>query len=236
MTTVKLIDLGDVLRRDLKEITETELTRLHAEVARQAKQEVIDEAGMEPGVETYVDGRRGASEDSVRPFGMIAYHFTYWDEVARFALETAEQLSPSLSGAYRTSWFVLVDGEVMQPETIPATAEQVFITNDQPYHRKIEVGGMTVRAPGQNGIVEKTRQAVNQRFGNSVLAQTWFINLAGPGSDWRPETPWRLRSTHRDGSGRRTSFGPVNATGRNTGNRGVINYPAVSIRPWSVVR
>lgn len=216
MTTVKLVDLGDVLRRDLKEITETELTRLHAQVAREEKQRVIDEAGMQPGVETYVDGRRGVSEDEVRPFGMIAYWFTYWDEIARFAIEQAELISPRKTGRYLGSWFFIADEIVFRdPDQIPSDTRRLILTNDQPYHRKIHVGSMQVHAPGQAAIVETVRKQVNARFGNSVKAGIEFVDLGGDGSGLASETPWRLRRQTRR----------VNRTGRNIS--GVVNYPAL---------
>ena len=90
-----------------------------------------------------------------------------------FALAFAVARSPAASGerhgksafpeAYRKRWFVAVDGVRWTGDLreIPAGAE-VMVTNDQPYHRKIDVGGMKVSVPP--GIVEAARQATMRRF------------------------------------------------------------------------
>lgn len=124
-----------------------------------------------------VNGRRGASEESVIPPGPIVYEFNWLPEIAVYALAFARERSPVRSGRFKRSWFLMAGGrEVGDPESIPEGAE-VILTNDQPYSRKIEVGAMRMRVPP--GIVEDTRQAVMRRFGNIVTAQKRFIPLSG---------------------------------------------------------
>lgn len=150
---------------------------LLAKTARQALAEA-QAAGEAP--ESYVrvvNGRVGAPEESVEPPGPIVYLFSWLSDVATYALAFAEERSPVRSGRFKKSWFVMVNGRrVSSLANIPPDAE-VIITNDQPYSRKIETGHMRMRVPP--GIVEDARQAVMRRFGNIIVAQKRFINLAG---------------------------------------------------------
>ena len=57
-----------------------------------------------------VDGREGASEESVRPDGVITYIYPRLDAVVQFAMEVLFDLSPVLSGEYRNSHTLFVDG------------------------------------------------------------------------------------------------------------------------------
>jgi hypothetical protein len=148
-----------------------------------------------------VNGRIGAAEESVVPPGPIVYSFQWWPEIVTYALAFAEARSPVLSGRFKASWFVLVNGsQVTDFDEILFDAE-VILTNDQPYARKLEIGRIRARVPP--GIVEDTVSAVRRRFGDIISAQRKFINLAGA---------YRLKTS----SGRRRD--------RQVGR--VISYPA----------
>jgi hypothetical protein len=62
-------------------------------------------------------------------------------------------------------------------EVAPAASAELIVTNDQPYHRKIDTGHMRMSVPP--GIVEDARQAVMRRFGNVIQAQRRVITLGG---------------------------------------------------------
>lgn len=152
------------------------IARLLAQTARKALAEVQAEGIFPERYERAVNGRIGASEDSVQPPGPITYTANWLPEVAAYALAFAMERSPVRSGRFKKSWFVMVDGrETRDLESIPDEAECI-ITNDQPYARKIEVGAMQMRVPP--GVAQDTRQAVLRRFGNIVTAQVRFIPLA----------------------------------------------------------
>lgn len=123
----------------------------------------------------YVNGNLDAPESSVVPPGPIVYDFIWWQEIVEYALQYLIERSPNKSGRYKHSWFVMVAGTPVSDLTqIPLTAE-VMITNDQPYHRKIDVGHMHMSVPPF--IVEEARLAVNRIFGNIITARRTLVSL-----------------------------------------------------------
>jgi len=174
----EIVGLGDFLMTDLKRFSEVEVKAAHISVSRHLRDQVIGEQG-EPSEETIlIDGRVASSEDGVKPFGVIAYRWQYWEEIVRWALEELQDRSPVDSGAYRSGWIVLVNGQVTAPDRIPIGARQVMITNTQPYHRKVEIGAMRMRVPPH--IIETVRQQMLRgRFGNAVRPSIRFIQIPG---------------------------------------------------------
>jgi hypothetical protein len=152
------------------------INKLLAQTAHQALEEAQSAGEAPSSFIRYVNGREGVAEESVEAPGPIVYVFSWLNEVATYALAFAEERSPVLSGRFKSSWFVLVNGSLWGGEDIPPDPE-IILTNDQPYARKIEIGRMVMRVPP--GIVEDTRQAVMRRFGNVIQAQKRFIPLAG---------------------------------------------------------
>ncbi len=214
----QIVDLGEFLKRDLKELTDTEVKRIHIQVSRQLRDDVIAESGTRPSVTTIIDGRPGLTEEQVKPFGVIAYQFSYWEEIVEFGLRTARELSPVDSGRYRSSWFVMADGALVQPDALPSSFSELAITNDQPYHRLIEVGEKArFRVPYH--VAEQTRQAIQRRFGNFIKAQVKFLDLQASGSGRATEVPWVLRRPTRL---------RVDQRGRTVG--GTVTYPAIVMR------
>jgi len=155
-----------------------DVQRHHAAVARRGLVDHLRKLkGDLPEVQTFVDGRLGAPEESVKPYGVIRYEFVFASEAATFALKEAQEMSPVDSGAFRRAWFLMVDGKEVAADAIPPSARRIVLTNDRPYARKIEVGAMTVRVPP--GIVDRLQRVVLRRFGNSVEADVQYIELAG---------------------------------------------------------
>lgn len=146
----------------------------------------------------FVDGRENAPLESVRPDGRIVYRFNGLSEAIAFALGFVIARSPELSGAYRKSWFVLVNGLLWRRDfqDIPSGAE-VAIVNTQPYHRKIDLGSQGTGRIGREvanrrkagttrkrgvyvSIVEAARQETMRRF-PGVFAERVFLELpSGP--------------------------------------------------------
>jgi hypothetical protein len=203
----KIVDLGAWLKTDLEKLTADEVKRAHITVARQLKQEVITDAPVQPAVTTIVDGRQGATEESVRPFGVIAYRFQYWGEILRETMAFARAISPVLSGLYRDSWFALADGVLVTDLDNPPDAREYIVTNDQPYARVIEVGKKGRKFRAGVHVAQKTARAMQGRFGNSVSTSVRFLDLAGSGSGRASPVPW---ITKRGGR---------------------VTYPAIVLRP-----
>lgn len=181
-----------------------------AAFARTTRDALIAEGKAPPLFETYVDGRHGAREEEVRPDGAILYRFNTVGLAAAFAIAYARERSPRISGEYRASWFLVVDGRPFagDPAAIPAGAT-VMVTNHAPYHRKIDTGGQ--RGIGR-GIVEATRQATRAKW-PALLVDRAFVEIpAGYVLKGRRGRKGgrRLRSSARAGA--------------------VMTYPAVLIR------
>lgn len=164
--------------------------------ARQELAETLSEqkarSGAAPSYEQTVDGHKGASLESAELGGVIRFDFRYLREIAEFAIEFAREHSPvgpGEKGHYRDNWFLMAGGKPIEADAITDQTE-IVLTNDKPYHRKIEVGAMTMSVPP--GIVEQARLAVLRRYGNVVVPNVKFIKLAGG---------WVLRRNHgRKGS------------------------------------
>jgi hypothetical protein len=156
-------------------LTSVEVSKLLAATARKVLAEV---KAKQPGSHrTFVNGREGASEDTVQAPGPIVYEFELGPEIVAFALDTLRALSPVKSGAYRDAHFLLVDGAAA-PASAAVLGADLLIANDRPYARKIHVGAMkNMKVPP--GIYERARQAVMARWGNAVRVEVTFVSLAG---------------------------------------------------------
>lgn len=146
-----------------------------ADFARTELARSIASGEASPDYIRYVNGVEGAVEDDVVPPGPILYVFSWWKDIIPFALQYLIERSPSASGRYKTSWFVMVDGNIVSDfSSIPIEAV-VTITNDQPYSRKIDVGHMRMSVPA--GVVEDARKRVQYYFGNLVTASRTLVEL-----------------------------------------------------------
>lgn len=134
-----------------------------AKAARHARDDLIRRGDASPTYRTFVDGREGASEETVKPQGAILYRFNTLGLATVFALSYCITRSPVQSGAYKRAWFVAVNGARWTADLndIPGDAE-VMVTNPLPYARKIDVGHMKMSMPPH--IVEDARQAVRSKF------------------------------------------------------------------------
>jgi hypothetical protein len=186
-----------------------EIAKQLAAFAIESRGEAIASGEASADYETFVNGRAGAAESQVEPPGPIVYVFHYGSDVAQFTLEWARAASPVQSGAYRDSWFILVEGAQVSAEAIPPGASFI-VTNDQPYARKIAVGSMNLSVPPR--IVERMRQAAMARYGNSYRFNIRMITLQGG---------YVLKGHRR---GRRS-------TRKDTRAGAVMTYPALEISP-----
>jgi len=184
-----------------------EVQKLHARIAREGlAAHLASRPGERPNVRRIVDGREGAAEETVRPYGVIRYEFDSLREAALFALLELQKVSPVESGLYGRSWFLMLGGAEVQPAALPASTREVIVTNDQPYSRTLAVGRRADGRPFslQNlppGYMELAAQAVRARFGNSVMVDIRFIKLAGGyvlKSDYR--------ATRRDRAGQQITY------------------------------
>lgn len=142
--------------------------------------------------ERYINGVINAPDSAATVPGEIKFNFQFWENVIPFCLDFAVRESPSDSGRYKKSWVALVDGVVWDAAQAVPRGAIVTITNDQPYHRKIEVGHTKFNMPDSR-IVERMRQAVLKEFRGLLEAQNKMIELTGPVSGHAAEVPYELR-------------------------------------------
>lgn len=161
--------------------TLAEVRKAHAAFARRAHATVMAAAPRPSGFVRYVDGAKGAPEDAVKPNGVIVYDYLRIPEVARVAMELLFERSPVLSGLYRKSHTLFLNGAAVPNLAGWRPGDQVAISNPAPYARKIEVGSMKMRVPGH--VYELVAQTLKQRFGNIANIGFTYRGLAGgPGS------------------------------------------------------
>lgn len=156
-----------------------------AELARFARANLAEYLGTlsyRPGYDTYVNGRTGVPEESVVAPGPIIYNFNYWPQILEFAMAYLRARSPKGDGsghkgrptAYRDSFFVLAGGVEKHPRQwslISPDIDEVIITNDAPYHRKVDVqlmGMKPIRMSVPPGIMDDAAGAIYRRFGDLV--------------------------------------------------------------------
>jgi hypothetical protein len=196
--------LADRLRKTITIAVErhADSASVKARVGERARERVgeLIRAGVgSPAYTLFVDHRAGGPEETVKlDRGNITYLFARLSEAVSFALADARRRSPVESGRYRDSWFIVVNG---QPWTagikdIPF-GSQVMITNAEPYHRKIDTGGMRMRVPP--GIVEAVRQDVQKQF-PGLEANRTFISIPS-GTDSRGDPVPYVLKTHGRESG-----------------------------------
>lgn len=129
---------------------------------------------------TFVNGREGASEDTVVPPGPILYEFSYWQPIIAFALAELEKRSPvgpGKNGHYKDRHRVMLGSQFVAPDTQIAAGEEVTIVNTQPYSRKIEVGHMRMSVP--DGVYQDVIRKVQSQFGRMIKVRFRMILIPG---------------------------------------------------------
>ena len=118
-----------------------EVRARHAAFARQLLRDTIANDEGSGRFEKYIDGRKGAQEETVRyPNGEIRYEFAIMDMIAEDVLRWFQTYAPKDTGKYQDSFFVMIAGAAVDVSAIPVEAKTITITNPQRYSRKIQVG------------------------------------------------------------------------------------------------
>lgn len=159
--------------------------------------------GRVPPHQTYVDQTLGASEDSVKPDGVIVYEFELMGDALSWIGEQLQIHSPIGSGRdphpglYMRSHIVLADGVEIEADGILPNAAQFVFLNTTPYSRKIEKG-QSPQAP--DGVYEAVASLAASRFGNAATIRFSFWEAPSGGvADWA-QTP-SARSLARERRG-----------------------------------
>lgn len=151
------------------------------EVEQEAEVQDKNALGYVPPHKTFVDGREGADEESVKPTGTIVYEFDLIDDLFIFIDEMLIQNSPLKSGRYVKSHTFYADGVQFDPTGQIPQASEFVIANTQPYARKIEG---TAKKSGEspqfpNGVYEAVAVLARQRFGNLAKIDFTYRAISG---------------------------------------------------------
>lgn len=128
-----------------RERSEEEARKLLVRVARQGNAKILAEqtarAGVPPAVEAYANTPGNHDLDSVKLPGPIVYRYRYAAEIAKVALEELRRASPVISGLYRDSHTLFINGIPVEgsPSAVLGS-DEIFIANPVPYARRLEVG------------------------------------------------------------------------------------------------
>lgn len=120
--------------------------------------------------EQWVDGRRGASLQSVKPEGKVIAEWDFLDDALVWIRDMLEQHSPVRTGRYQRSHKFFVDGVESDPDQPTAVNSVAWFVSNVPYARKIE----RFRAAGVYQAVAKLAAG---RFGNVAKIRFGFKSV-----------------------------------------------------------
>lgn len=178
----------DALDRDVSLIIDEELSpeaqsRQVAAMARQLRDEAAATnralTGQESTWTTIVDGKAGATEETVKVPGRIDYDFDAGSDVVSFVVGLIAKTAPKRSGRYAKSLAIYADG--VEVETVGGTldAEEIIVVSTVAYARKIERGRKGY-APG--GVFEGVAAMAMSRYGNMASIKFTFAAPLGGGT------------------------------------------------------
>lgn len=151
-----------------------------------------------------VDGAPRASLGRVKSSSLIVARWSVGWAAADFIFDTLRLAGPRLSGAYRESMRMYVDGvESADPKDAKGAREVLFLAT-VPYARKIE-RGLKGYSPGH--VYESVARAAQARFGDAARIRFTYAEPEGPApalDRWASASAGRrLRRAGRSDKGRR---------------------------------
>lgn len=151
--------------------------------------------GRVPEHETYVDGRKGAALESVRPErGLIVFEFDLQEDAFIWIhqmLVKHSPLGPGKDGHYRDSHLFLVDGHEADPTQPQLIENEAVFVNHKAYARKIEgdkrAGRKPISRQAPDGVYQVIADMAKRRFGNSLSIRFGYRSLlTKAGTDRQP--------------------------------------------------
>ena len=212
-----------------KKLSGAEQSSLLARIARQdvARLQAQGRASLDYTI--FVDGRKGAAPETVKPGGAIVYQFSSLKDATGFALGYLIGRSPvgtnsKSPGRYRKSWVVFVNWRLWSGDlaNMPRDAE-VAIVNTQPYHRKLEMTRGGIKA----NLTYLCKELVQKKYKN-VRASHVFLELPnGPApAPYVLKGGFVSRRQFLNSRGRAIKFGKAKFSKKGD----AMTYPAVILR------
>lgn len=161
-----------------------------AKTAREERDQLIKSGRASPTYRTFVDGTIDKSEDLVQPApsGKIIYAFSGWRAITTAALKILVDNSPVLTGNYKKSFYLGIDGKFVPMEQFNADAigfdvKEVVIGNTQPYSRKVDVqlvGGKKLNFSVPPLLFDNAVKELKSQFGrNFTIKRVYTMEFPG---------------------------------------------------------
>lgn len=142
-------------------------------------------AGFVPEFDAYANTPGNTNLDSVRLPGPIVYRYRYLREVLTVAMDELRKASPIVSGLYRDSHTLYINGIAVTGAAPNLKAgDELFIANPVPYSRRLEVGktesgrDFVVQVP--NHIYERVmKRVLVPRYRNVAKFTFDYVTIPG---------------------------------------------------------
>lgn len=206
--TGSLQAVRQVITVDWKNHSQEQAKRHLINTARYGIQGILNDqtvvVGSRPGVTVYANHPGNANLESVVLPGPIVALFDHRAAIAKMAVLELRAASPVVSGQYRDSHIILLNGAPVAtlPPTLKAS-DEIVIVNPLPYARRVEIGKTTagrdfvIQVP--NRIYERTaKQKLIPRFRNVADIRFGYMPLTGAHT-----VKGKLPSHYAIGEGRR---------------------------------
>ncbi len=205
------------LQVDTSKLNAAQSKALLVRVATAERDRVIGDArarsGFPPAYRQVVDGREGASLETVRPDGTILFAWQYLAEIVDDTYNALVNRSPRDKGQYVAGLITLLDGVEAPLSTVSADTREIRIVASVPYARRLEIGrrrggGAFVLQVAPH-IVEETAIVARKLFGTLASVTFGYSDLTGAYA-------LRTSSSHRRHRGRLVTD---------------VRYPTITITP-----
>lgn len=155
-----------------------------AAFAKKKNAEILNTEPRPLSFERWVDGNRGAIEETVKVGGIIVYEYNRYDLVAEWILTTLREKSPVKSGDYVRGHTLFLNGQEVSDLKAFQLGDEITITNYVPYARKIEVGtihGKPIKLTVAPHIYETTAQQARSRYRDVAKIEFNYRGIEGAG-------------------------------------------------------
>jgi hypothetical protein len=184
------LDIAALLEEDLSPAAlSAGLAAFAREQLAEAEKINADALGFTPQHTVEVDGVAGASEDRVRPNGVIVYTFDLMPDVFGWIAAELETFAPVLSGRFRRSFAFFVDGILTDiTREIPEGREFVFMSS-MPYAGTIEGEHKPPESrQAPNGVFEAVAALARMRYPQLDISFSYRAPLGAPAASIK-DTP-----------------------------------------------
>jgi len=189
MASQSLQALRQTITVGWKNLTEEQARHHLVNTARQGIAGILNEqtatVGARPSAIVYANTPGNSNLETVKLPGPIVAIFDQRPAIVKMALEELRNASPVVSGLYRNSHIILLNGT--QIDALPANlsaSDQIVLTNPVPYARRIEIGktkagrDFTISVP--NRIYERVaKNKLLPRFRNVANISFGYVELSG---------------------------------------------------------